>query len=168
MYFNPLVFFLVPYFPGLSLTGGVVGGVLMLLTVMKRRKYPRGRFFDFFSFAFLASLPVASLGFLLSGEKNLLFALLPILYYSFLFLFFLKVLLPRFLKGQMRDGMLGFLILMNYALFSAIMLILRAVNEKQSLLVPEAGVLASLFVLSLLLYLRYSFPLQLRKGKGGS
>lgn len=162
-YLNPLVFFLVPYFPGLSLTGGVIGAMLALYFLTKRKKYPSGRFFDFFAFAFLASLPIASLGYIMAGEKNLLFALLPVFYYSFLFLFFLKILLPRFLTGQMRDGMLGFLLLMNYALFSLVMLMLRSVNGKQSLFIPETGVLGCLFVLALVLYLRHSVPLQFRK-----
>lgn len=57
-FFNPLVFLLFPYFPGLSLVGGVGGGVLFLVFLCKYQKLPMGRLLDFFSISFLSALPM--------------------------------------------------------------------------------------------------------------
>ncbi|MDP2649635.1 MAG: prolipoprotein diacylglyceryl transferase, partial [bacterium] len=62
---NPLVFLLIPYFPGLSLLGGVVGAGVYFLFLAKRKEnsLPLGRISDFFSIAFLISLPIGFLGY---------------------------------------------------------------------------------------------------------
>ena len=165
-FLNPFVFFLIPYFPGLSLLGSVIGGVLSVLIITKQKKFPRGRFLDFFSYAFLSVLPISYLGYVFIGEKQpLLFSLLPVFYYTFLFFFFLKILLPKFLQGQMRDGMLGLLILMNYSLFTAALLTIRLVSEKKSLLQPELGVLLAVFFVSIIFYIRQGAQLTFRRGK---
>lgn len=39
-YFHPLVFLLFPYFPGLSLVGGIIGAMLFLMLYGKRKKNP--------------------------------------------------------------------------------------------------------------------------------
>lgn len=64
LYLNPLAFLLFPYFPGLSLPGGVLGGSLVLIFLLKGKKFPEGRIFDFFIIAFLASTLIGELIFL--------------------------------------------------------------------------------------------------------
>jgi hypothetical protein len=162
-YLNPLVFFLIPYFPGLSLIGAVLGALLSLMIITKRHKYPRGRFFDFFSFAFLSVLPLSSIASFLSDNEPWFFAALPFLYYTLLLIFFLRILLPRFLQGQMRDGMMGSLILMNYSLFSSIMEIITAINMNISPLTPQLGIFLSLFIVSFFFYLRQGLAVSLRR-----
>lgn len=72
IYLNPLVFLIFPYFPGLSLLGGFVGGALTLFLYGRYKKFPQGRVFDFFTVAFTFVLPLGLLGFfLLSGEFSL-------------------------------------------------------------------------------------------------
>lgn len=61
LYLNPLVFFVIPYFPGLSLAGLLLGGCTALYMLTVRRKAPIGRIFDIFSFAFIATMVVVSL-----------------------------------------------------------------------------------------------------------
>lgn len=163
-YLNPLVFFLLPYYPGLSLVGGVLGALITILVLTKRHKYPRGRFLDFFAFAFLSALPLGSLSYLVAGEKQTWFiAALPFLYYTLLFLFFLRVLLPRFIQGQMRDGMLGSLILMNYALFSVVIEGIQATNAGSPFFTPQLGIFMLLFIVSLIFYLRQGLAISLRR-----
>ncbi len=69
LYLNLLGFILFPYFPGLSLVGGLLGGALALFIFCKRKKMPIGRVFDFFALAFIFVLPIGLLGFyFLSGH----------------------------------------------------------------------------------------------------
>lgn len=58
VYINPLVFFLIPYFPGLSLSGALIGGVLFSIFYLQYYKYPTTRILDIFSIAFLFSFSV--------------------------------------------------------------------------------------------------------------
>ena len=60
-FLNPLVFFLFPYFPGLSLTGGVVGGAVFVL-LYKRKRFPTGRIFDFFHYGSLGIIAIRVFG----------------------------------------------------------------------------------------------------------
>jgi prolipoprotein diacylglyceryltransferase len=165
-FLNPLVFFLIPYFPGLSLLGAVIGAVLAMAVLTKQRKYPRGRFLDFFSFSFLATLPIGYTGFVFTQDSSLIvFAILPIFYYLFLLLFFLKILLPRFLEGQMRDGMLGLLMLMNYSLFSFILLFVRGIQEKMLSPTPEIIILLLVFFISFFLYIRQGAQITFKRSR---
>ena len=49
VYLNPLVFLAFPYFPGFSLTGGLLGGALFSVWYTRRKKFPGKRIFDFIS-----------------------------------------------------------------------------------------------------------------------
>lgn len=115
---NPLTFLLFPYFPGLSLAGGVGGGVLFLLILLKLKKLPIGRLFDIFSISVLCSFPFGILGyFLLSGE--FIFSIRPIVLffvYAAAIIFFLKIFLPRMLGGRFKDGTVGFLYLTFFSI----------------------------------------------------
>lgn len=165
-YLNPLVFFLIPYFPGLSLFGAIVGYVLSALIITKQKKYPRGRFVDFFSIAFLSVLPLGYAGFLLVGSKgSIVFSILPIVYYSILFIFYWKILLPRFMQGQIKDGMLGILFLMNYSLFTVLLSVIQALKEKTPPITFTSGSLIFLFLLSLFFYFKQGAQIPLRRGK---
>lgn len=127
-FLNPLVFLLFPYFPGLSLVGGVVGGALFLLLLSRSKKLPAGRLFDFFSISFLSCFPFGLLGyFLLSGEN--IFSSRPItllLIHVVILIFFLKLLMPRMLSRIFKDGTVGFLFLLS---FSIVFLVDNAVGR---------------------------------------
>ena len=69
IYLNILGFILFPYFPGLSLVGGLLGGILALFIYCRKMNFPLGRVFDFFTMALIFVLPVGLVGyFLLSGS----------------------------------------------------------------------------------------------------
>jgi hypothetical protein len=121
-FFNPLVFLLFPYFPGLSLVGGVGGGVLFLVFLCKYQKLPMGRLLDFFSISFLSALPIGTIGYFLVSRQNL-FAILPIsliLAYIILFFVFIKILLPLLLSGGLKDGTIGLIFLICFASISLV------------------------------------------------
>lgn len=61
VYLNPLAFVMFPYFPGLSLPGGLLGGSVALALLLRGKKYPEGRVFDLFLVAFLITLVVGLL-----------------------------------------------------------------------------------------------------------
>lgn len=54
-YLNPLVFFVIPYFPGLSAGGGIIGAILWIYFFTKNKKIASLRFADEVSLAFLLS-----------------------------------------------------------------------------------------------------------------
>lgn len=57
VYLNFLVFFLVPYFPGLSIAGGIIGASLFVILYPFRSKIPTLHVFDIFALSFLLTLP---------------------------------------------------------------------------------------------------------------
>lgn len=173
---NPLVFVLIPYFPGLSLLGGVVGTSAYLLFLSRRREnqFPLGRISDFFSIAFLISLPVGFLGFLLFSEKNgqmIELGAQAISYFG-LFILFLKFLLPQLLNGKLKEGTITFLFL---SCFSATQLIANAFPEVSVLdyLKNFENIISIIiFIISAGILVWYDGLLskikQLKKGKNGN
>lgn len=107
-YLNPLVFFILPYFPGLSLPGGIVGALLFMHLFTRKGKMPQERVIDVLLLAFLISLTV---GGLLSGLMNILLkdknwieeAILAV--GSFVTF---ALLLRRFMEGKWLDGLVGY------------------------------------------------------------
>lgn len=131
-FLNPLYFLLFPYFPGLSLLGGVLGAVLFLFLIFRARKMPAARLLDLFSLSAASFMPIGAIGYFLLSGSNLLSlgVLFTVFSYIFLFLFFVFFLLPRFLKGRVREGNMGTLFLAAYSLIS---LLGRASGGKFSL-----------------------------------
>jgi len=121
---GPLAFMLFPYFPGLSLLGGVVGAGAYLLFIKKSREnlLPLGRISDFFSIAFLISLCVGFIGFLLFSEEGMdmvKISFLAIIYFV-LFIIFLKFFLSRLLTGKFKEGTISLLFLICFSLINLI------------------------------------------------
>lgn len=121
-FLNPLVFLAFPYFPGLSLTGAVVGGAIISFFLSKKYKIPAGRFFDFSSFSFCASLPIGFLGslFILGDKGNYIRIITIGPAYGLLFIIFLKFFMPLLLKGKIKEGTVGFLFLSFFSVISVI------------------------------------------------
>lgn len=121
---NLLVFLLIPYFPGLSLLGGVVGVGAYILFLMTRKKdsLPLGRMSDFFSLAFLISLPIGFLGYLLFSEGGVQIVKVgsQAVAYFILFIIFLKFFLPRLLNGKFKEGTISYLFLICFSIVSLI------------------------------------------------
>lgn len=125
-FLNPLVFFLFPYYPGLSFIGGVAGALLCLYLIAKRRRLPIGRIFDFYMLSLLASLPLGFLGTqLLLGFHDLFLTIIMPLIYVVTVIFFANILLPLNVRGEIKDGSLGFLVLMIISFTTLLASIIR-------------------------------------------
>lgn len=161
-FLNPLDFFLFPYFPGLSIIGGVIGAALFLYLYFTKKKMPTGkpclpagRIFDFFCFSGLVS---ASFGYLIAGIWNLLnkridfsvFADFAV--YFILLLLIIRFVLPVQRRGDFKDSSMGFLILF---LFSLTLLITDIFSETEKVLFSfskETFIYAAVFIFFLYLF----------------
>lgn len=118
LYINPLAFLLFPYFPGLSLPGGMLGGTLALILILGGKKYPEGRIFDFFVIAFFTAALLCELA--LFGGLFVLSKKVPLMHlYQILMLFVLLVtttMISR--KHAIKEGSTGMLSIILFSLGS--------------------------------------------------
>lgn len=120
-YLNPLVFFLFPYFPGLSLVGAISGGLIGILLYSKYNKIPIGRIIDFLAVSLLLAIPFGYLGLgILSGISFLSLTYFFIPFYFFLFLFFSLFLLPKQRRNEIKEGSIGLLIFATITLITLV------------------------------------------------
>lgn len=106
---------------GLSLLGFVFGSLAVLAYMGKKKKIILGRFFDFFTLAFLPSLAI---GYLLSGlfvtgyplTITLIYGVIYLLL-TFVFFYFFK---PQLLSRTIKEGSITLFFLTIFALFSLI------------------------------------------------
>ncbi len=116
VFLNPLGFFLFPYFPGLSLVGGVIGAAISLFVYSRRKKFPISRVFDFFTIALLFSLPPGLIGYiLLSSDFSQGNAIKLVLFIAMFGLTSLY-LYPKASSLEIKDGSLSILFLIFYPL----------------------------------------------------
>lgn len=127
VFLNPLGFIVFPYFPGLSLMGGVVGGIFALFLYARSKKFPIGRVFDFFTVSFTFILPIGLMGyFLLSGDfstggavKLALFTIIDLAANLYLY--------PKASSLEIKDGSTSILFLI---FFSLTMLLTNAIDNQ--------------------------------------
>lgn len=147
---NPFVFLLFPYFPGLSLTGGVIGGGIFVLYIhlTNKKQLPLGRMFDFCSVGFLITMPVGILGYFMFAEEkfSLVRTISLMAVYIVLFSIFWKIFLPKMLSGKFKHGTISFLFLIFYTIisFSANM-----VEDFKQMLTLENSILLAIFVVAI-------------------
>lgn len=118
VFLNPLGFLLFPYFPGLSLTGGVVGGILSLLIFSKINKFPVSRVFDFFSAAFIFILPIGLMGYILLSGNITVGNSVKLALFTIIFLTSNFYLYPKANALEIKDGTLSMLFLIFFSLIS--------------------------------------------------
>ena len=148
--FTVLGFIAFPYFPGFSLVGGILGGLLFLISYGIYKKLPIGRFIDFFSIALLASISLgAFITFFISPQKIKPYIALEFVLFFLLLIVFLKFILPFLSRGRLKDGSIGLLFLMFFSVISLAGNTLKffAFNINR-----ENVVLVLLFLISLLFF----------------
>lgn len=156
-FLNPLVFLALPYFPGISIVGGVIGFVVFILYFASVQKVPTQRLFDFSTVSLLVAMGA---GYVLQIALHLIRKKpLPLLEYItplvllVLTLVFFFLLLPRYRRGEMKDAHLGLVFLACF--FASTLLTDILENGKKLLIVMGVEGLLSLgiliFALSLLL-----------------
>lgn len=114
-YLNPLVFLVFPYYPGLSLFGGIVGASAYLWYLHYRKKIPFGRLADFFSCSLLVSLPVGVVGSMFISPRQELVSLFVVsLVYIFMSVVFLMYLYPKLCQNQIKEGTIFLLFILIF------------------------------------------------------
>lgn len=117
-------FILVPYYPGLSILGGVIGVMIyfLILTLQEKDSFPLARLFDFFSIAFLVTLPLGFLGDLLFLQTRLEMIKVAIQAIScfIVFIIFLKFFLSKLLTGKFKEGTISLLFLIFFSVLNLI------------------------------------------------
>ena len=117
-FLQPLVLFLFPYFPGLSLSGAIIGSISFIAFRTQRRRVPFGRIFDIFSVAFSFVYPI---GYVLVSLVSLIltkkfYYQFPIGFIAFALLFIFSFWL--FAKNRYQDGSIGFISLCLFSLIN--------------------------------------------------
>lgn len=105
IYRSILGFILFPYFPGLSLSGGIIGALVFSYIYFRTRLIPVERLMDFFSFAFISSFPVGLTGYLiLNGQKIAPPQVTAIAVAIMYLIIFIKFILPSLLGSKFKDA----------------------------------------------------------------
>ncbi len=170
---NPFIFLLFPYYPGLSLLGSVigVGVVFVFLKTRKKDPLPLGRIADFFSIAFLISLPIGFIGYLMFSAEafSVIKAGTQAAIYFTLFIIFLKFLLPSLLNGKFKEGTITYIFLVCFSMISLISNAFPKISILNYLRNFENTIFVLILVSSVVLLFRSEDLLlkikQLRKGK---
>lgn len=131
-FINPLVFLVFPYYPGLSLSGAILGGISFSILVLRKWTIPAGRIIDFFTVGFISVFPI---GFLLStvtsGRRINGQIFLLLLIYILFFLATIKFILPKTIEGKIKDGSLSAIVI---SLFTIIYLISSFLINSKSII----------------------------------
>jgi prolipoprotein diacylglyceryltransferase len=126
VFFSPLGFLIFPYFPGLSLLGGIFGGLICLFIYGRNKRFPMGRVFDFFTVSFTFILPLGLVGyFLLSGDFSL-GGLVKLIMFTVIALAANLYLHPKASSLEIKDGSISILFLI---FFSLTMLLTNAIDN---------------------------------------
>lgn len=111
VYLNPLVFFLIPYFPGLSIAGGIIGATLFLLAYTYRSKIPTLHAFDIFALSLVCTLPFGIVVSIFYSKMSGVLALIAIICG-----FIAGSLVYLFHRAKMSDGGVGYISLASSAI----------------------------------------------------
>jgi|SRR5581483_3019290 len=138
-FLNPLVFFLFPYFPGLSIPAGVLAGALFVILFTNKSKLPTQRLFDFLSLSFLASFLIRLL---ISMVISKLFV--TYIFLILLFVVIFSLLIYFFIRAKLLDASIGYLSLITFSVFYYIIQLTR-----HSAFLSEDILLLGIFLFSL-------------------
>jgi hypothetical protein len=103
-----LGFLAIPYFPGLSLVGGMLGAEIFIFLYGSFRKLPIGKVLDLFTLSFMTTLPLGLIiNFIINLGKVSFLSNLVFVFSIFILLLFAKIIYPFSNKGEIKDGSLG-------------------------------------------------------------
>lgn len=151
---NPFVFLLFPYFPGLSMLGGVLGaGVFLGFLARRKNHLPLGRMSDFFSIAFLVTLPIGILGYFMFSEDSFpaIKAGSLVVVYLILFVIFLRFLLPQLLNGKFKEGTITFIFLICFSIASLVEKFIGSIGKAFTFTIEDFILIVMLIASSVLL-----------------
>lgn len=117
-FLNPLVFLILPYFPGLSLIGGILGGCVSLFIYSRRKKFPIKRVFDFFTVAVLFAIPFGLIGYIIFSGLHTQGQFVRLGLFTLLLIFTNFYLYPKAHSLEIKDGSLSMIFVIFYSLIS--------------------------------------------------
>lgn len=150
-YLSPVVFLLIPYFPGISVFGGILGFYISAVIFTRRKKINTKRFLDYAAVAILVFFP---LFFLISSNYYLC------IMYLVLFIFFINILMPKYNQGLLKEGSVAIIFLIMSSLVF-VMHDLFLLYTKNILLSKDALLFIILFFVSSFLLVR----LEIKSGR---
>lgn len=152
-YLNPLIFFVVPYFPGLSIIGGIIASWLFLLYYTKKKKYPYARILDILGISFLVAFSIGI--FLQAGATFLSSKSLALVDSArgFVGIAIFIFLLLQFLKSRWIEGSFLWFSLVVYS-FLALVSTLFSYILHQPISIPTLILTTFFFTLSLIFFVK--------------
>lgn len=160
-FLNPLVFLAFPYFPGLSLPGGVLGGGMVIGYYTIFNKLPIGRIFDLFAIAAFFSIPVGMIFVLLykflTRQEVFYFSIIFALVYFVLAAFSVA----WYAKASFKDGGLAFFFLFSSGVLSLGQKLFEGIKE---IFILDNILFFSLALISLTLFIYREWLTILLKG----
>lgn len=161
-FFNPLVFSLFTYYPGLSFSGGLLAATIFLFFFGQRRRMPLGHLFDFFGVALLIAMPFGYIATAFLASKIHYFAhvFLPILFIC-LFFFARNYVYPRAMRGELKTGTLGSICLIVISFISLLISIISNLDSGYFFLTPHDVLPLLLFVFSIIFFVKQEYFLSI-------
>jgi hypothetical protein len=157
VFFTILGFFLFPYFPGLSLIGAALGGLVFFLPYLKSKNMPMGKAIDIFALGFLGALPVGYLG-LIVLTGNSIRSMFLLIVYTVTLIVSAKFIFPLSLRGKLNDGLFGVAFISFLSFFN---ILASFLNKKPYIIFSPENIV---FLVILILSLAFIFYQEL-KGK---
>lgn len=151
-FLNPLLFFALPYFPGLSLIGGLLGGSLLIYAYCNFKKLPIGKMFDLFIKSFIFVLPLGFLiTFIILLFKTSLFFNILFISSILLLALFTKIIFPFSSRGEVEDGSVGLIFMAVFSLLYFLIKMFLDIKNFSFLDLENIVLLISLFLSLILL-----------------
>ncbi len=145
-YLNPLVFFAIPYFFGLSLPGAIIGQSIFVYFYSGFKKMPVGKIFDLFTMSFITVLPIGfMITFLVMLGKTSPFFNIFFVCSLVIYILFAKLIFPFSIRGEIRDGSLGLLFLSIFSFLYFIIKLFMDVKNFSFLDIENIALLILLF-----------------------
>ena len=146
----PVIFFS-PYVPGLSFPGGLLGGLIFITFICRRRKLPLKKLLDIFSLAGITVLPIGYTWAIFLSSKTIFPFSVALAVSLLLALFFNFFLYPRSLRGELREGTVAILFFLSYAILRIFRTLLASVHDIHALINLETMLLFAILLVSLVL-----------------
>lgn len=167
-YLNPFVFLLFPYFPGLSLLGGVVGLLIFEYLYTKPKKVPSERLSDFYSISVLWGATIGKILVLIERFLSRKPLLLPELVITLLLVafsvMFSTVMLTMLRRSELKEGSTTLLFLSTFSFLTFFSELLLKNEGLVFVFDPEGLFSVVVFLVSLILFLqREQLALRVRK-----
>lgn len=154
IFFNPLGFILFPYFPGLSMTGGIIGGSLSLVLYARAKKFPFARVLDFFTIALIFVIPFGLIGYFIFSQDITTGNTIKLAIFTLISIFTNLYLYPKARALEIKDGTLSILFLIFYSLVFLLGMSIDNPGTKNFISHKENFVLISILIFSLLTLLK--------------